>query len=374
MATVFRITKRTVRGAQKFVLDLRSIGQGREFFDDRDLAETRLFEIQNKGLEAANLSARDRHEFLEAKRILLPLGATVRQAAEFYVQHNRAREQKAMAEAVAIFLATKIEKKRRAKYTDNLRYDLNSFRKACGDVFCHEVSQVQVETWLRSNGWQPKTQNQKLINVRTFFSFCLKRGWVIASSCAGIERASVDHKTPGILTVDQCKRLIQATRKIEPGMLPYVSLALFAGIRPAEILRLSWSKIDAKEGTVRIDGDVAKTRQRRVVHLAKNARAWLALGGDLPPAQWQDRLDRIRAAAGFAYSILSRRKGEKSRRIPGDPWQHDCLRHSFVSYSIPIHGISETAREAGHSESELHRSYKDLVSKSSARAFWSIMP
>jgi hypothetical protein len=52
---------------------------------------------------------------------------------------------------------------------------------------------------------------------------------------------------------------------------------------------------------VRIDGDVAKTRQRRVVHLAKNARAWLTLGGDLPPAQGPcEQIERPRLLVNHA--------------------------------------------------------------------------
>lgn len=49
----------------------------------------------------------------------------------------------------------------------------------------------------------------------------------------------------------------------------------FAGLRPTEIARLTWSRVDLKEGTITLDGSMAKTRQRRIVKLPENAIAWL---------------------------------------------------------------------------------------------------
>lgn len=376
MATALKISARIVRGAHRFCIDLRAIGKGREYFNDRFDAETRLLAIQNQGLAAAALSPAERHEFIEAKGALQSLGAGVREAVEFFQRHHHAREEKSLQEAAAAFIASKKERNRRWKYTDALRYDLNALAEFCNGAACHEITPEKIEQWLRAANWKPKTKNGKLINLGTFFGFCLRRGWVLEDPCAKVERFAADRKPPGILTPKQAKALMVAARSAEPKMLPYLTLCLFSGIRPEEVFRLSWAKVDLRQGIVRIDADISKTHRTRIVHLSENARAWLKLGGDLPPGanQWQDALNRIRCAAGFVYSVRTKRRGVKSQRFPGMPWPHDCLRHSFVSYSIPIHGISETAREAGHSESILHENYKVPVPKSEARKFWEIWP
>ena len=56
------------------------------------------------------------------------------------------------------------------------------------------------------------------------------------------------------------------------GLLPYIVLGTFCGIRVSELTRLDWSKINLVERTVTIEARTTKTKTRRVVTLNDTAR------------------------------------------------------------------------------------------------------
>ncbi|SVC96106.1 uncharacterized protein METZ01_LOCUS348960 [marine metagenome] len=141
----------------------------------------------------------------------------------------------------------------------------------------------------------------------------------------------------------------------DPGMVPYLALGIFAGVRPEELMRLGWEDITTHG--VSINGHKAKTRQRRLITISENLKGWLSLGGDLPPKSRRRRLEALRQASGV-------------------PWGHDIMRHSFASYHLAYHGSPDrTAHELGHRDTQmLYRHYRQLVTREAAKAFWAIRP
>ena len=65
-----------------------------------------------------------------------------------------------------------------------------------------------------------------------------------------------DDSPPYIFTPDEVQRLFKLARKTDPGMISYLALGLFAGVRPMEIERLSWNNI--LNGFIEITTDKAK--------------------------------------------------------------------------------------------------------------------
>jgi hypothetical protein len=55
-------------------------------------------------------------------------------------------------------------------------------------------------------------------------------------------------------------------------------------------------------------------------------------------------------------------------------WKRNALRHSWLTYRSAIVGISQTANEAGNSESEARRSYVDAQGEDVAKAWFSVFP
>ena len=82
------------------------------------------------------------------------------------------------------------------------------------------------------------------------FHFCRRSGlYCLGNPAEKIPRAILDDSAPGILTIEQVAELLSVTREEDPGMLAYVAIGLFAGLRRSELCSLEWSEIDLKART-----------------------------------------------------------------------------------------------------------------------------
>jgi integrase len=93
------------------------------------------------------------------------------------------------------------------------------------------------------------------------------------------------------------------------------------------------------------------------VSLPDNLKEWLALGGDLPPANKPKRLCRILQKADLK-------------------WKPDIMRHSFASYHLAyLQSADKTALEMGHRDTQmLFRHYRELVKYEDSKQYWDIRP
>jgi integrase len=132
----------------------------------------------------------------------------------------------------------------------------------------------------------------------------------------------------------------------------------FAGLRSSEATRLAESEI--KPGFIEVTARKSKTRRRRLVKIEPCLAAWLALGGELPLRDFNNRYRWFTAAL----------KTEK-----GITWPHNVTRHSFVSYHLAqFQNAGKTALEAGHTEQMVFAHYREVVTAASAAAYWNILP
>jgi hypothetical protein len=56
----------------------------------------------------------------------------------------------------------------------------------------------------------------------------------------------------------------------------------------------------------------------------------------------------------------------------GIEWPHNCLRHSFCSHAVALHGFTWTSLQADHSERVLRDHYREVVTKFEADAYFAI--
>jgi integrase len=149
----------------------------------------------------------------------------------------------------------------------------------------------------------------------------------------------------------------------DQGLLPYIALALFAGLRSAELMRLDGKDVNFEERAVVVGQQVAKKRSRRVVEMCDALYAWLIplkplKGAIVDTREFPDNLDALKGAAEI------------------ESWPHNGLRHSFGSYHLAFRGDAvKTAQQMGHRSSDVvHNHYKALVLKTDAEKFWSLKP
>ena len=108
--------------------------------------------------------------------------------------------------------------------------------------------------------------------LHSIFSCGIRQGWCSFNPAKAILRPPVTEARIEILTIQQIRALVNATRIPElKSMSAALRLMLWCGIRPAEVRRLRWSDIDPEEGLVYVEGMNSKTGGARAVPLRGGA-------------------------------------------------------------------------------------------------------
>jgi hypothetical protein len=93
----------------------------------------------------------------------------------------------------------------------------------------------------------------------------------------------------------------------------------------------------------------SKNKRRKLVEIPENLAAWLT-----PQAKAEGSImPRAKVQVAMANAV------EKA----GIEWPHNCLRHSFCSHAVALHGFTWTSLQADHSESMLRDHYWEVVTK-----------
>lgn len=351
------------------MLDLRYVGGVREFFATEDLATARrrevLKNVRAHGAVALALPYSKLAEYAAIDAEARDIGADLRTILAFYKSHNKATEPVLFSSAITLFHDVKSKAKKDSEYVQKLKNTLDSLMNSTGDKLLSLVTRSEIEKWLYRDGWQPDTIRSHRINIRTFFKYAKGWHWIGSNPAEHLEKVERTNKPPGILTVDECASLLA---KCPKWFLPYIVLNLLCGIRTEECVNLLPENIQLDRGYVEVpafrgDTAIAKSRKRRLVYISENAKAWLAKC-DLEnlvtrKGKWFNRqLPKVRQAAGLKH------------------WPKNCLRHSFASYHLAMHGSADkTARQMGHRSTDmLFEHYCEVVTRTEAEKFWNIMP
>jgi integrase len=364
-----------------WLVDLRRFGGGRNFFDEEEDAKRCLASAMKDAAQfgrlAFELGHKERTRYLAIESKLAEFGTTLEQVVQHWERTHRPTARKSIGEAVAECLAAKTAAGRRKRSTQQLGYALASLVVSVGaESPCGDVTPAMIQTWLDNPKWGMRTRKGRLIDAHTFFAYAIRQGWAAQDPTGKVEPITLDAGPIEILTIEQVRRLLEATRKHRPEFLPFVVLGVFCGIRPDEIKQLMWHEVNLETGYVEIPAHVAKrvrggSRRRRLIKIQPNALAWLKLGGELPPVGWQDRWDVVRAEAGFSVKI---KRGGKRKPTKGEPWPRGGMRHSFCTYCLPVFGERDESRWAGHSPDEAQAHYDGKATKETAEQFWAILP
>lgn len=236
-----------------------------------------------------------------------------------------------------------------------------------------EITSSKIEQWISSHDWAPSSVNTFRTQLGGFLNWCVSKDYLIKSPLMAVPKALETETDVGILSIDQAIALMQACVDHDPELIPIAALGLFCGLRPSECHRLNWSQINLEQGIITMTGATArKTRKSRIIHMERNAIAWLKLGGELQPKNFRRRWDIVREHAKLVQRI--RIDGQKRYVLEEIHWPQDCLRHSFASYYTPLHGMAAAALECGNSEQVQIKHYRFPVAKAECRKFFDIMP
>lgn len=259
-----------------------------------------------------------------------------------------------VVEAANEFLIAKAKAGRSQRYLKVALAQLRAFATGREAQPLGSVTAAEIEKWLYAREWQPKTQRGYLLTVRTLFNFAAARLHIVGNPALGVDLPTLEDREPEIHTPAQVKAVLEKARELDPSLCRWMAIRYFAGLRGSEAESLVESEMDGEH--IEVKAAKAKTRQRRLVKIEPALTAWLAIGGELPLRQVnQKHWDLIRAMEF--------------------PCPQNVTRHSFVSYHLAqFNDAARTALEAGHTQEMVFRNYRKVVTPAAAAEFWGIRP
>ena len=372
------------RGSTRFTIAYYMNGRReRRTFGSVDAAkdEARMVALNiQRGMSSDNdLRPQDRESLRVAQTMLAPLGLPLVTVVEEYLQCRRKLGEVPLLTAVDDYTARSrsfepgvivprvveelLQLKRHdrinAHYLKLLEGNLRQF----GRSFPGEISKVtgaMIDSWLRRGGHSMVTRNNWLKRVKELFGFAKRRGYLPRqepTAAESLKRGKQADTDVGIFTPEQMERLMRAAPH---DLIAVLAIGGFAGLRGAEIARLSWSAVDLGRKIIELRAGQAKTASRRIVPIADNLATWLA------------KIDRNGPVVPDAGVFLKARKLAKSL---GLAWPHNALRHSYISYRIAVvQSAAQVALEAGNSPTIIFKHYRELVTKDEADKWFGILP
>ena len=193
----------------------------------------------------------------------------------------------------------------------------------------------------------------------------MKKGYASINPVEKIDRVHLDRPEIAILTPDEVRRLLFAARVHAPSLVPYLAIAVFAGVRPTELQRLTWEHVNFDLRYIHIGGGISKVRNERYVDMEDVLIKWLAphrqTSGPIVPQNaytFAKLFNRVRTDAGLK-----------------DAWSPDSMRHTFASYHAARYERKDkTAMMMGNSVKMLDRHYRRPLHRSDTTEFWNIFP
>jgi integrase len=336
-------------------------------FIDKEVNEQERF-----GSLANSLTTDERIDATKALELLESSDTSLVECVEFYLKHNQPVSgdikvgdlTDKFLEARKAGLGVKRGRPLRQRSLDDLQSRLGKFNLTFGSRLTKDVLTGEIESWLHRDEWSLQTRQNYFRILHTFFEFATTKGYRADNPMKPISKPCPDDSTPEVLSLVQCEKILAAALDTEEefGLLGYVVLGMYCGIRSAELERLDWAAVDMESRHVTISAKIAKARSIRNVEIPENAILWLMQcnkrAGDIRPPQFRERFDKLKAKSGIKQ------------------WPHNGLRHSAGSYHYALLGDSaQTAAMLGHTQdSVLFKHYRALTKKKDAVAFYELVP
>jgi integrase len=337
------------------------------------------------GSAAFTLSAAQMTEAADAYRRLSEIPLTLTEAVGYAIQHA-CPVAGTLSVSDAIEAAQKAKKGKRPTYRADLIRRWRRFerwlpankRKAINTITKPMIRKFLTDCDLRSEG-----ERNMLRNISVLFSWAVDHHYLTENPCFGIkvEREETDEPVR-ILSIKEAEHLLKSastmlnlplktgkdrieTITVRPGdLIPWLTVGMFAGVRPDEAKRLEWQNIDFERQHIDLPAKIAKDHRRRIIPMEPNLIEWLK---PYRPANGQGKIARNHRWKFQAFV----------KSIDFSPWPKDCLRHSYGSYHLAKYENSgKTAEYMGHRSSQmLYERYREVIKeRADIDAFWKLIP
>ena len=170
----------------------------------------------------------------------------------------------------------------------------------------------------------PATANQVFSVVRAMFNWCIGRGLIDKSPCAGLSKPASERSRDRVLTDEEIVAAVTAARTIGYPYGVIVELLLLTGQRREEVSAMRWNELNLPMATWALPGQRTKNGRPHTVHLAPRAiECLLAI-----PRSSELVFGN---AAGKPFNDFSRYKKELDNSAGVTGWVLHDLRRTVVS-------------------------------------------
>ena len=214
------------------------------------------------------------------------------------------------------------------------------------------------------SGLDPRTIQRRLSAIRKWFGWLERDGRIAGNPAADLRAPRVRRKLPTTLDPDQVLKLLEL-----PGSGPLdvrdralMELCYSSGLRVSELADARWSRLDEREGLLRVIG---KGNKERIVPVGRHALAaldrWRPLHLDLTGGG-EDVIFTTRTGTPLSVRSIQQRIAQRAREQGLDQRVHPHqLRHSFASHILESSGDLRAVQELlGHANLATTQIYTHL--------------
>ena len=208
-----------------------------------------------------------------------------------------------------------------------------------------------------------RTRCNERITLHRLFTWCQTQGILPMDKDHVVSRSDIPKvkwEEPKIITPTDFEKVLWIAKHAYPETIIPLVLGAYAGLRRAEITRLSYEDIDMRQGIIALSAKITKTNRRRIIVISDTLMAWL-----------EDFLRPTQDFDDHCYKY----KVQRCVKHVGAFWPSNGLRHSYVSYRVQHDkDANAVALECGHNVEILMKHYKCLCTPESAEHWFNILP
>jgi len=326
-------------------------------------------------------------EVANALEILGGAGSITQAAKAFRATHDARSSSNPLGVSIQLYLACRADL--RDATLKSYSYTLEKVLAPLHDHMMADIQTTDLEAILKEKRATARAMHHR--NLRAFWKWAAKppRGWCQKEVLEALEAPRVSSDSDiSILSPSDVRALLKAAEAEGPAAAVAYAIAVFGGVRMAELEKLAWG--DVSDEHIEIGKDVAKKHSRRLVPVCPSLKAWLDANrgeaeDDTPivPPNWVDISKSVRRRAGWDVAarlltaVVKAGKLKEMPKITRGAWPANACRHTCASVQVAIGTpLEDLTFKFGHSGGHdlLRRHYVSRLTKKDAVAILSIGP
>ena len=275
---------------------------------------------------------------------------------------------------------TFIEK--RHKQTLQVRW--GKFEKAFDGRVISSIKAKELDSFLANPEWQPRTRQHYRGAVSMIFDYAKRKDYLEPDKDHQAEKTETIRVNEARLESWSVEDMTLILKHATKRTIPWLVLGAFAGVRSAEIERMSWEDIDWSSNLILIKGKLvggskSRANNDRAIAMTANVKAWLS-----PFRTYKGNILKSLGVGDInkdIYNAINEVTHKIQKEKPLFTWKQNANRHSFATYYLAMTGdASTTALAMGNSPTMMLRRYKSIqvegktVTRAMAEAYFAILP